>query len=101
MAMVFAGGTALAGLILVFLGSSINAFDSYGAAEQAAVRGRFRLRALIAIGGLLSSLLSAGMALLHELSPGACSFSASLLFISLAGLLLLALACLAVSDLYG
>jgi uncharacterized membrane protein len=57
--------TALAGLILVFLGAISASFASYHKQEQAAVRARFQTRAWIAFVGFTLALLSAALALVH------------------------------------
>ena len=40
--LVFSGGTALAGLILVFLGASLASFDTYTPVEKGSVRSKYR-----------------------------------------------------------
>jgi hypothetical protein len=60
---VIGAGTALAGLLLVFLGSAATSFDSYDAVQQDAVRGRYQLRGWLAFSGFVISLISAGLAL--------------------------------------
>lgn len=59
----FSGATALAGLILVFLGGIINAYEAYDPVEKKAVKKKFRRRALISFIGFLSAILSALSAL--------------------------------------
>lgn len=61
--MLFSGGTALAGLILVFLGGTINAFDSYSPMEKPSVQKKYRYRAWISFAGFFSAILSALSAL--------------------------------------
>ena len=51
-----AGGTAFAGLILVFLGASVSAFGSYAKEQQASVKAKFKARALLAFAGRTLSL---------------------------------------------
>lgn len=55
----FSGGTALAGLILVFLGSIFASYESYDAQAKASVRDKYRKRAQIAFGGFIAALISA------------------------------------------
>ena len=57
---------ALAGLILVFLGSISTSFDSYQKAEQSAVRGRYQKRAWFAFIGFVFALLSSALALVGK-----------------------------------
>ena len=61
--LLFSGGTGLAGLILVFLGGTINAYEAYSTLEKKAVRSKFRIRAWLGFAGFLSAILSALSAL--------------------------------------
>lgn len=58
--------TALAGLILVFIGTASTSFDAYEKQEQHAVRSRYQSRAWIAFIGFAFALLSAVFALLGK-----------------------------------
>jgi uncharacterized membrane protein len=57
-------GTTVAGLVLVFLGMVIAAWESYEANDKNAVRGKYRSRIWLTFFGLLSSLLSASFGLI-------------------------------------
>jgi hypothetical protein len=59
----FSGATALAGLILVFLGGIVNAYETYDTAEKKAVRKKFRKRAWLSFVGFLFAIFSALSAL--------------------------------------
>lgn len=59
---IMSAGTALAGLILVFLGSVFTAYDSYDRTEKAAVKSKYLTRALIAFLGFLAAVVAAGLA---------------------------------------
>ena len=61
--LLFSGGSALVGLILVFLGETINAFDSYSPLEKQSVRKKYRLRTRLSLFGFISAILSALSAL--------------------------------------
>jgi sulfite exporter TauE/SafE len=61
--LIFSGGTALAGLVLVFLGAIAAAFDSYEKVDKNAARPKYRARARLALGGFGSSLSAAALAL--------------------------------------
>jgi peptidoglycan/LPS O-acetylase OafA/YrhL len=61
-----AAATALAGLILVFLGSTSTSYDSYQKTEQGAVRRRYQRRAWFAFVGFVLALLSAFFALVGK-----------------------------------
>lgn len=60
-------GTALAGLVLVFLGNVSSGFDSYQPQERRAVVDKYRRRARFA---LIAFLLALGAALLGLLAKG-------------------------------
>src|SRR5437763_1781484 len=60
---ILAAATALAGLLLVFMGAVSTAYASYEAQQQSAVLPQFRRRAWIAFAGFMLSVLSAISAL--------------------------------------
>jgi uncharacterized membrane protein YccC len=72
--LVFSGSTALAGLILVFLGLNLTTFGSYQPTERSTVRPKFRHRGYVALIGFLSALLAAVFALMAYPSPCAALF---------------------------
>lgn len=99
MGLVFSGSTALAGLILVFLGSVFNTFDGYEKQAQSRVAGRFKRRAWVSFLGFLCALGSAAFALFHELGLAQCVFfPISLGFLALAAALVVGMAVFAVRD---
>ncbi|MCZ4342720.1 hypothetical protein O4H52_13955 [Sphingomonadaceae bacterium G21617-S1] len=63
---VVTAGTALAGLILIYIGSLVTAFGAYAATEQKAVRIKFLGRAWIAFVGFVLALASAALAVLGK-----------------------------------
>jgi hypothetical protein len=63
--LLFSGGTALAGLILIFLGGTINAYDAYDATQKPYVRKKYLLRSRLGFTGFLLSVISALTALLR------------------------------------
>lgn len=70
---ILVAGNTLAGLTLVFLGHTASSFDSYGADQQSPrVKRRHQVRAWLAFGGLVLSLVAASCGLLHSLT--ACKF---------------------------
>lgn len=54
---------SLAGLILVFLGLTVTARDSYSAENRRAVRAKYRTRCWTAFSGFLSAIVSASLGL--------------------------------------
>lgn len=90
---VIGAAAALAGLILVFLGSISTSFDSYKKEEQKSVRSRYKRRAWFAFIGFTLALLSVlagliGKSLNNEYAALA---SAALLMVALIWALLAAL----------
>ena len=64
---IVAAATTLAGLVLVFLGSTSTSYESYGAAfKTKAVRQRFQIRAWFAFIGFALSLFAALFAILAK-----------------------------------
>jgi hypothetical protein len=61
--LVFSGGTALAGLVLVYLGFLIGSFETYRPEQQRAVREKYQRRAVLGLIGFAASLLAAVLAL--------------------------------------
>lgn len=69
---VVTAGTALSGLILIYIGSIVTAFGAYAPAEQKSVRLRFAGRAWIAFVGFFLALLSAGLAVVGKWIGNPC-----------------------------
>ena len=69
---VVTAGTALAGLILIYIGALITSFGSYQASEQKSVKFRFLGRAWLSFVGLFLSLLAASLAILGKWFGSAC-----------------------------
>lgn len=78
MSQVFNGATALAGLLLVFLGNILAGFERYEAEERGSVRDKFKRRAHVSFTGFLAALISAALALLFNWCPTDCLFVESL-----------------------
>jgi hypothetical protein len=78
--------TALAGLILVFVGNAAKGFDSYQTEQQDSVRAKYRRQGWLGVFGLVATLASAVLALLYNWASAAfiVHVSASLLLASLA-----------------
>ncbi|MER8555178.1 hypothetical protein NKH37_23860 [Mesorhizobium sp. M1217] len=85
--------TALAGLILVFLGAISTSFDSYAKPERASVLTRYQRRVWFAFVGFTLALASAFMALVAKWLTIECAAIASLvlLFVALIWVLFVAL----------
>ena len=63
---VAAGATALAGLLLVYLGSLATGFGSYDTTQQHSVRASFQRRAWFGFIGLVFAIVAAALALLGK-----------------------------------
>ena len=74
---VVTAGTALAGLILIYIGSLVTAFGSYQPTEQKSVRMKFLARAWMSFVGFFLALLSGALAVLGKWLPNPCMSNAS------------------------
>lgn len=63
---IIGAGTALAGLMLVYIGFQIADFGTYSATEKKTVKPKFQLRAGLAVVGVILALLAALAALLTK-----------------------------------
>jgi hypothetical protein len=95
---VAAASVALAGLILVYLGSVSAAFDSYQKSEQVAVRGRYRRRAWFAFLGFVLALLSSALAIVGKWLGINCAALAAIIILLLALMWVLVAAALIAMD---
>jgi len=89
----FSGATALAGLILVFLGGVINTYQTYDPIEKKAVQKKFRFRAYLSFIGFVFAILSAlsALALVYFDFPLLENFSIATILISFAFVVTLAI----------
>lgn len=99
--LIFTDGTALAGLVLVFLGALLTSFDGYDAEGQSAVRRKYQRRARLALSGFIAALGSATLALAGFCVPCLVRFSlyGGILALFLSFLMVLIVAIIAVNDL--
>ena len=95
---VAAASVALAGLILVYLGTISAAFDSYQKNEQVAVRRRYQRRAWFAFLGFVLTLLSSGLAIVGKWLGIDCAALAAIIILLLALLWVLVAAGLVAMD---
>jgi len=63
----FSGSLSLAGLVLVFLGIVLTAFNSFATEDQNAVRTKYRCQAILTFLGFLSCMGSALLALIADI----------------------------------
>jgi hypothetical protein len=90
--------SAMAGLVLVFIGAISSSFDSYQKAEQRAVLARYRRRAWFAFAGFVLALLSTLSALIAKWRTWECAAEASLMLLFVALIIVLAAAFFAVRE---
>ena len=95
---VAAAGSALAGLILVYLGTVLASYASFDARAQPVVRARHRTRAWFAFGGLAICLLSVGLALFAKWLDVNCMAISALLILALGLAWVLATAVLTILE---
>ena len=93
-----AGGTALAGLILVFLGITLTSYEAYDAPQQGSVRYKYQRRAVIAFLGFACSLVAAASAVAATLGASSCWEMTGLTSLGLALFLTGVLAAVVVAD---
>lgn len=74
---VVTAGTALAGLLLIYIGSLVTSFGSYQAQEQKAVKGKFLTRAWLAFVGFALALLSAALGVIGKWLNNCCTGNVS------------------------
>lgn len=81
---VSAAAVALAGLLLVFLGSISTTFDSYARQEQGAVRGRYQRRAWLAFAGFFFAILATAFGISGKLFHQECAAVAGIACLAIA-----------------
>lgn len=96
--LVFSGGTALAGLLLVFLGASLASFDTYAPTEKSAVRPKYRKRAYTSLAGFFAALLAAILSLVAVDCPCAALYYGALIALAVSFLMASWAATVAVLD---
>jgi hypothetical protein len=79
---VITGAVALAGLILVYLGSVASSFAGFEREQQTTIKSTFQLRAWFGFAGMVVAILSAALALAGKWANNDC-------IVTLAGALLL------------
>lgn len=92
----FAGGTALAGLVLVFLGGILTAYDSYETEGKSAVVATYKCRAWLAFAGFLFALLAAASGLIGLMRGPAPWLTIGVFLLGISGVLLMLMAALSV-----
>lgn len=73
--------TALAGLILVYLGSLATAYSAFEPQEQKSVQSRFQKRAWLAFTGMILALIAAALGVLGKWLPNECVADASMIIL--------------------
>ncbi len=81
---VVGSGTALAGLILIYIGLQVSSYGSHEPQELKAVRGKFQRRAWFAFVGFLLAILSAVLGVLGKWLGSPCTGNASVIVLLVA-----------------
>ena len=95
---VVGAGTALAGLILVYLGAVAAGYDAYQPAEKRTVKSRFQKRALAAFVGFILALIAALLGVLGKWLPNGCIADAGVVLLIISFLWTSVLAFLTVQE---
>lgn len=74
---VVGAATALAGLVLIYIGTQVASFGSYNVQEQKTVRGRFQKRAWLAFVGFVLALLAAALGVIGKWISSPCTGNVS------------------------
>ncbi len=90
--------TALAGLILVFLGGVFNAYESYDTEQKSAVRAKYQLRGWLAFSGFVLALFAAAVAWLVQSGNITAWLNLAASALALSFLLLIVVAALAMKE---
>ena len=77
-------GTALAGLILVYLGSIAASYASFDKTQQGSVRNSHQRRSWLAFTGLAFALVSAALAIIGKWIGSECSATVAVLLLFIA-----------------
>jgi hypothetical protein len=94
----FAGGTALAGLVLVFMGSILTAYDSFDATAKRSVRAKYQKRAWIAFLGFIAALVAAAAGMVGLIFGPTLWLSLGIVALVASGILLVFMALLSVRE---
>ncbi|MCW5635706.1 MAG: hypothetical protein KIT17_20380 [Rubrivivax sp.] len=95
---VASASTALAGLLLVFIGAVSTAYGAYEAQHQSVVRRGFLIRGSLALLGFLLSIAAAGLSLAGKVSDQSCLVVAAVTCLGLAMAAVVAAALVTVWD---
>ena len=82
------GATALAGLMIVFLGNAVSGYSAYDKVQQKAVRDAFRQRAWFGFWGVFVAIVAALLAILAKWNGIYWIATASIFFRSVDGVIL-------------
>jgi len=84
MSEVVTAGTALAGFILVYIGSLVSGYEAYNPTERGTVRGRFVARAYLSAVGFVLGLISAALAITAIVAHNQCTAVAAVVVLGTA-----------------
>jgi hypothetical protein len=95
---VVTGATALAGLVLVYMGMAVSGFAAFQREQQGSVRARYQVRIWFAFVGMVLAILSAMLALVGKWAHNGCVLAAGIVLLLLALVWGIALAFLTVRE---
>jgi hypothetical protein len=97
---VVAGGTALGGLFLVYIGGLTASFGGYSREQQPHVRSKFQTKAWLAVVGLIGALIAAGVAIAGKWFENNCAVSAAIVLFVLTIVLACVVAVLSAREIH-
>lgn len=80
---VIAAGAALAGLLLVYIGSVATSFGGFEKAQQASVKGAHQLRAWLGFVGFMFALVASGLGIIGKWLNHGPTSAAAVIFLAL------------------
>lgn len=95
---VVTAATALAGLILVYLGGLATAYGTFEATEKKSVKGRYQKRAWLAFVGLSFALVAAVLGVIGKWTQSGCIANASVVLLMVSFIWGLVIALLTVHE---
>jgi hypothetical protein len=98
--LVFSGGTAFAGLILVFLGAGLASFEAYDFDRRKPVVPKYKKRSQIALFAFISALAAAALALTGYWTPCPIVFYGDLAALAASFITIIYAAVVSVGDIH-
>ena len=97
---VIAASSALAGLIVVYLGSVVASYASYDRTQQGTVRASFQRRAWFAVIGVVLAIAACGCAVMGKWLTNVCWADGAMVLLGLTLVWVIATACAAAAEVH-